>query len=904
MDARLECAGEALDHTGPWSKQELCDLFLALGLAEAVLPELSLMLSAFEDQAGHVDCSKLWRSLAEAGGCQCGPDGEKEEFPLTSVMTRDEAAELCLPSQVEGHDGWMDDLLRDFSAGCSIPRVEERAMQMRQLNLVISCLCQGCNRDWVDPSGRPLTPPQVNLYHVVDLLVRPATAARACSFVELVAEAPQPCDWFVSHWWGEPVVDFALCLKQHLHDRNLQKDAAYWVCAYANNQWAVHQEIGADPATSSFQRAMGRAAGTVSILDRDAVCYTRVWCIYETYISTLKQVTGEKGLDGFTYYFDIYTYDPKQKDAIGIAEGFIAADGTGPKQARRKRHRESRFPFELIMKAFDIRVEHAEATRESDRRMILNSIAQAADLSQAPALEHEGYAALNDVLHGRFAAASFVKAAAVGTNLSRHAAALSRSRLHQLTLHFGGDCQKNLKDEHVALLACSLPFESLQDLFLGFQGCRQLSDVAAVALGSALGSLTRLRRLELRLSSGPQLSDEGVGALAAGLLGGSSTLESLNLDISAQSRITEASCGSLARSVEQMLSLQQVQISLSAGSPGEPHVPDRIGCVHHPCGVAFDRTGRYFFIVDQSNHRVQVWDSSTQEVLGACGSKGLGPAHFDTPCGIVADRENKIVVSDLLNHRLQVLEFNPRTGHLQFLHSVGAEGTGPCQFSFPKGLGLTENGCLLVCDSANHRVQVLDMEDFHMVREFGSFGPGDGQFDSPLAATITCTGDIMISDANNRIQVFDAKGSFLRSFGVRGKKDGFFHYPVGIAVNDENALFVCDQGNHRVQVFNAADGSFIHKWGGSRKKKEPPAEDEQEAPPAETEDEGEKPEEWQGLRSPAGIAVNASGMIVVAIDSGIFFKGCSWVLDAMNEEAKAAAAKLEEKAKLMAWQAE
>lgn len=307
----------------------------------------------------------------------------------------------------------------------------------------------------------------------------------------------------------------------------------------------------------------------------------------------------------------------------------------------------------------------------------------------------------------------------------------------------------------------------------------------------------------------------------------------------------------------------EVEGKAQLGSPGEPHVPDRIGCVHHPCGVAFDRTGRYFFIVDQSNHRVQVWDSSTQEVLGACGSKGLGPAHFDTPCGIVADRENKIVVSDLLNHRLQVLEFNPRTGHLQFLHSVGAEGTGPGQFSFPKGLGLTENGCLLVCDSANHRVQVLDMEDFHMVREFGSFGPGDGQFDSPLAATITCTGDIMISDANNRVQVFDAKGSFLRSFGVRGKKDGFFHYPVGIAVNDENALFVCDQGNHRVQVFNAADGSFIHKWGGSRKKKEPPAEDEQEAPPAETEDEGEKPEEWQGLRSPAGIAVNASGMIVV-----------------------------------------
>ena len=159
----------------------------------------------------------------------------------------------------------------------------------------------------------------------------------------------------------------------------------------------------------------------------EAWCYTewprRVWCIYETYVSTLKQAEGEKGrrygkccvarilihstsaltwdaclhhandwaqglqrsavcpmkvvkphmaadcmcslrillvpvLDGpdepKPYFFDIYTYDPSQREAIGITEGFIAADGTGPKQARRKRHRESRFPFELIMKAFDL----------------------------------------------------------------------------------------------------------------------------------------------------------------------------------------------------------------------------------------------------------------------------------------------------------------------------------------------------------------------------------------------------------------------------------------------------------------------------------------------------------------------------------------------------------------------
>ncbi|CAE8732712.1 unnamed protein product [Polarella glacialis] len=70
--------------------------------------------------------------------------------------------------------------------------------------------------------------------------------------------------------------------------------------------------------------------------------------------------------------------------------------------------------------------------------------------------------------------------------------------------------------------------------------------------------------------------------------------------------------------------------------------------------------------------------------------------------------------------------------------------------------------------------------------------------------------------------------------------------------------------NHRVQVFNAADGAFLHKWGGSKKKKPEPVEG--EAPPeepAEGEEGAEKPEEWQGIRCPAGVAVNASGMVVV-----------------------------------------
>ena len=68
------------------------------------------------------------------------------------------------------------------------------------------------------------------------------------------------------------------------------------------------------------------------------------------------------------YLFDIYTNEnPDAREAVGITDGIAAVDGTGPKQARRKRHREWRFPFELIQKALE--------TRHDSTRRLVDSLA-------------------------------------------------------------------------------------------------------------------------------------------------------------------------------------------------------------------------------------------------------------------------------------------------------------------------------------------------------------------------------------------------------------------------------------------------------------------------------------------------------------------------------------------------
>eukprot|EP00913_Durusdinium_trenchii_P000363 g333.t1 len=171
-----------------------------------------------------VDCLKIFDWICDTSGDQADNSSNQDQIsPTSQWLEKDEIFEFQFPAELAINVQAMPEELLTQLAG--------RCLQ----------------HSWSDQQGRALTPEEVNLYHLVDLLVKPATAARECSFVELMAEGPQPCKWFVSHWWGEPVCDFTACLRQHSKDRNLRKATLYyWVCAYANNQWNVRGEIGAD----------------------------------------------------------------------------------------------------------------------------------------------------------------------------------------------------------------------------------------------------------------------------------------------------------------------------------------------------------------------------------------------------------------------------------------------------------------------------------------------------------------------------------------------------------------------------------------------------------------------------------------------------------------------------------
>ncbi|MFM6057406.1 MAG: 6-bladed beta-propeller, partial [Microcystis aeruginosa] len=93
---------------------------------------------------------------------------------------------------------------------------------------------------------------------------------------------------------------------------------------------------------------------------------------------------------------------------------------------------------------------------------------------------------------------------------------------------------------------------------------------------------------------------------------------------------------------------------------------------------------------------------------------------------------------------------------------------------------------------------------------FGSFGTGNGQFNSPYGIAVGSGGNIYVTDTfNDRVQVFNPSGVFQSTFGSFGTGNGEFSSPYGIAVGSRGNIYVADTANNRVQVFRTPEPSSI-----------------------------------------------------------------------------------------------
>ena len=108
-----------------------------------------------------------------------------------------------------------------------------RALSLEELRGIRAIIMSNCvKEDWRSSyDEHKLLPEEVNLYDLNQNLILPLTKQRNCSFKELFTTGEAKPTYYVSHWWGESVLDFIRCCEYHAERHGLSPDAAtYWVC--------------------------------------------------------------------------------------------------------------------------------------------------------------------------------------------------------------------------------------------------------------------------------------------------------------------------------------------------------------------------------------------------------------------------------------------------------------------------------------------------------------------------------------------------------------------------------------------------------------------------------------------------------------------------------------------------
>ncbi len=226
------------------------------------------------------------------------------------------------------------------------------------------------------------------------------------------------------------------------------------------------------------------------------------------------------------------------------------------------------------------------------------------------------------------------------------------------------------------------------------------------------------------------------------------------------------------------------------------------GQFNEPWGLAVDRD--YIYVADTWNHRVQklTHDGAWVAHIGQSGTvddPASGGGLFFGPRAIVLLSQNRMLITDTGNHRLQLFD---RNGN--FLDVIGGIGALPGEFYEPVGLGVGPDGGWFVADTWNERIQELtDVPPYFSVTNWDvdAWNTSQSIENKPYLA-VDGEGHVYVTDPEGyRVLIFDRGGTYLGRFGDYSVDTTGFGLPNGIAVDADNAVYVVDSANGAVLKF-------------------------------------------------------------------------------------------------------
>ena len=215
------------------------------------------------------------------------------------------------------------------------------------------------------------------------------------------------------------------------------------------------------------------------------------------------------------------------------------------------------------------------------------------------------------------------------------------------------------------------------------------------------------------------------------------------------------------------------------------------GKIMTPSSVDFLPDGS--IVVAECDNRLQVFDRNGQSM------RIIGWGKIK-PQGVAVTLDGRIAITDKKDKCVKIFTVDGEC------RSIWGSG----MFSYPAGIAAMPSGNFVVADVDRHMVSIHS-PDGGLLTQFGCWGSGDYQFNSPTYIAVTKDEHIIVSDScNGFIKVFDKTGTFVRKFSSSSGHvlQDHLRRPQGLCADSQGNILLADRENHRISMFTL-EGQFV-----------------------------------------------------------------------------------------------
>jgi len=207
-----------------------------------------------------------------------------------------------------------------------------------------------------------------------------------------------------------------------------------------------------------------------------------------------------------------------------------------------------------------------------------------------------------------------------------------------------------------------------------------------------------------------------------------------------------------------------------------------------------------------SQNTILELDNESGKIINSWGAN-----YFIMPHGLTVDKHNNIWLTDVGLH--QIFKFSHDGKLLMKLGVAKVPGNDSLHFNLPTDIAVADDGTFYISDGYGNSRVVKFTSTGKYIKEWGTYGNKPGEFIIPHGIALDNNNTIYVADRqNNRVQLFDTSGNFLKEL----KNDVHVVQLPSIAIDKANHLFAIDY-DPTIKMDSTVKGSTIFEFDSSHR---------------------------------------------------------------------------------------